>query len=192
MKNILKIAAVVLVCFALAFLIRGGCGSPNHHTDKEKVEIRNDTTYIHDTIFISVPTALDTRLIGTLPATLPIYRPTQFAEDEADRESTTIDRQTGQEAELQRSEPPDSATVEIPIEQHHYLGDDYEAWVSGYQAQMDSLRVFPETRYITTTTEVTKWKTRRWGLSIGAGVVATPTRIQPGVFIGATYTFFTF
>lgn len=192
MKTILKIAAVALVCLAMTFLIRGGCSPHRSDTEVAKTETKSDTTYIHDTIYITTPNLIDTKPLAVLPATLPIFHP-KFSDDhqELTEADTTADAYS-REVELQRSEPPDSATVEIPIEQHHYLGDDYEAWVSGYRAQMDSLRVFPETRYITTTTEITKWKTRRWGLSIGAGLVATPTRIEPGVFIGATYTFFTF
>lgn len=192
MNNILKIAAVVLACLVLAFFIKGGCSSPRSDTEVAKTETKSDTTYIHDTIYITTPNLIDTKPLAVLPATLPIFH-TKFSDDhqELTEADTTADAYS-REVELQRSEPPDSATVEIPIEQHHYLGADYEAWVSGYRAQMDSLRVFPETRYITTTTEVTKWKTRRWGLSIGAGLVATPTRIEPGVFIGATYTFFAF
>ena len=35
-------------------------------------------------------------------------------------------------------------------EQRHYRGNDYEAWVSGYRPALDSIHVFPVTRYITT------------------------------------------
>ena len=47
-------------------------------------------------------------------------------------------------------------TVYVPVRwvQHRYDRPDYQAWVSGYQigsrgTQMDSIRVYPETRYVT-------------------------------------------
>lgn len=43
----------------------------------------------------------------------------------------------------------DTLFVTIDREQRHYRGDDYEAWVSGFRPALDSIRVFPETRYIT-------------------------------------------
>ena len=46
----------------------------------------------------------------------------------------------------------DTLFVMVDREQRHYRGDDYEAWVSGYRPALDSIWVFPETRYITTET----------------------------------------
>lgn len=186
MKDFLKIFGVVAVCFIMAYCIRGGCGSPSHNTEETQIEVKSDTTYIHDTIFIDTPTIIDTKPLDLVSATLPIYRTPQPSVE------ITEQPQPDQEVELKRREPPDSATVEIPIEQQHYAGENYEAWVSGYMAKMDSIRVYPETKLITTTTEVARWKTKHWGLSIGVGMVATPTHIEPGIFIGASYTFFAF
>lgn len=39
----------------------------------------------------------------------------------------------------------------LPMQQRHYKGEDYEAWVSGYRPRLDSLWTFPQTRYITKT-----------------------------------------
>ena len=192
MKDFLKIAAVVLVCLALAFFIRGGCGSPRSSTEVAQTEVKSDTTYIHDTIYIATPTLTNTQQLGYISATLPIYRPPQFDNAHADESQPGEITATDQEVELQRSQPPDSAMVEIPIEQRQYTGENYEAWVSGYQPQLDSLRIYADTKTITTTTEVTRWKTKRWGLSVGAGLTATPKGVQPGVFIGASYTFLAF
>ncbi len=43
----------------------------------------------------------------------------------------------------------DTAYVVVEREQRHYHGDDYDAWVSGWRPALDSIRVYPETRYIT-------------------------------------------
>lgn len=43
----------------------------------------------------------------------------------------------------------DTVYMVLDREQRHYTGSDYEAWVSGYRPSLDSLYVFPETKYIT-------------------------------------------
>lgn len=192
MKDYLKVAAVVALCVLLAYFIRGGCGSPRSGSVATQTEVKSDTTFIHDTIFIPTPTLVGSQQLGSISATLPIYRPQQFGSGHTETGQTVKPTDADHEVELQQSEPPDSANVEIPIEQKQYTGENYDAWVSGYQPQLDSLRIYADTKTISTTTEVSRWKTKRWGLSIGAGIVATPTRVEPGIFIGATYTFFAF
>ena len=44
----------------------------------------------------------------------------------------------------------DTVYLVLDREQRHYRGDGYDAWVSGYRPQLDSVWVYPETRYITT------------------------------------------
>ena len=46
----------------------------------------------------------------------------------------------------------DTVYMVLGREQRHYRGDGYDAWVSGYRPQLDSVWVYPETRYITTET----------------------------------------
>lgn len=36
----------------------------------------------------------------------------------------------------------------LPMQQRHYKGEDYEAWVSGYRPRLDSLWTFPQTKTI--------------------------------------------
>lgn len=89
---------------------------------------------------------------------------------------------------------PDSISVEIPITQKMYADSTYQVWVSGYSPTLDSLRVFPKREVITITNTLTqKEKQKRWGLSVGAGMTMnTRKEIQPGIFIGVSYTFFAF
>ena len=46
---------------------------------------------------------------------------------------------------------PDSVAVEVPITSKHYGSKDYDAWVSGFEPSLDSIKVYKETQYITTT-----------------------------------------
>ena len=90
---------------------------------------------------------------------------------------------------------PEDSIVVLPLQQRHYKGKDYEAWISGYRPQLDSIYVFPETRYITNETQV-KRKPTRWGIGIQAGYgVALPDgrpQLAPYLGVGISYNFIRF
>lgn len=80
--------------------------------------------------------------------------------------------------------------AQLDVVQKHYKDSAYEVWVSGPIApSLDSLVVYNKTELITITKQQ---KVSRWGLSIGIGAAVTPWRVEPGVFVGVTYTFCTF
>ncbi len=58
----------------------------------------------------------------------------------------------------------DSVLVELPITQKEYRTKEYQAWVSGYHPNLDSIHTF-----IPTTTIYVKQKVKRWGLGLQAG-----------------------
>ena len=78
----------------------------------------------------------------------------------------------------------DTVAVSVPITQKHYRGDDYEAWVSGFRAKLDSLRIYPRS-YVVKPKEV---KPKRWVLSAGVSAGWNPFtgRFEPtvGVSVG--------
>lgn len=183
-----RVILVVAACILLAFFIRR---EPQPLGERPpEIAVKSDTVTIRDTIYIPAPQLADSKSLGFMQVTLPVWRPHALPKDTAqliDEEQTS---ETNDEIE---TEPPDSVAVAIQIEQKHYKGEDYDAWVSGWNPSLDSLHIYRPTRQITTTTEITRWKTRRWGLSVGVGAVASPKGgIQPGVFVGASYTFFAF
>lgn len=89
----------------------------------------------------------------------------------------------------------DDSLVVLPITQKHYKGKDYEAWISGYRPRLDSIYVFPETRYITNEIQV-KRKPTKWGIGIQAGYgVALPNgkpQMAPYIGIGISYNLIRF
>ena len=89
----------------------------------------------------------------------------------------------------------DTSYVVLDREQKHYRNEDYEAWVSGYRPALDSIYVFPETRYVTETVQVTR-KPTRWGIGIQGGYgVALPDgrpQLAPYVGVGISYNFVEF
>lgn len=76
----------------------------------------------------------------------------------------------------------DTVKVEVPIEQKMYVGDEYIAYISGYEPNLDSIEIYKQTDYITKKTYLNQ---RRWGLTAGVGVGATNNGIKP--FVGLTF-----
>lgn len=182
-----KLLLVIAACLLFAYLIRRNPQATNERPPE--ISVKTDTITIRDTLYIPAPQLADSRPLGFTNITLPEWRPTFHGE----RDERPAEEESARDAEAIDTEPPDSVAVQIPIEQRHYHGDEYDAWVSGWNPSLDSLRIYRQTQQIATTTEVTRWKTRRWGLSIGIGAVASPKGgIQPGVFVGASYTFLAF
>ena len=87
----------------------------------------------------------------------------------------------------------DSVDVILPVIQKEYRDSTYSAWVSGYKdVNLDSIEVYQKNIFteINNTKYVTKYKNRPFGISIGLGGTYSPVsnKIEPGVFLGITYT----
>ena len=78
----------------------------------------------------------------------------------------------------------DSIKVTIPITQKHYKEKDFEAWVSGYNPNLDSIHVYPTSYYL----KPNPIKKKKWVISVGANAGYNPftRRFEPtiGVNIG--------
>lgn len=89
----------------------------------------------------------------------------------------------------------DTTYIVLDREQKYYRGDRYEAWVSGYRPQLDSCRVFPETKYVTKTVQDMR-KPARWGIGLqagcGVGVSSGQIRAFPYIGVGVSYNFIRF
>ncbi|MFS2751284.1 DUF6808 domain-containing protein [Parabacteroides merdae] len=73
-------------------------------------------------------------------------------------------------------------TVFLPIIQKEYSTPDYHAWVSGYNAALDSIDVFPKTVYVTK-----KIPARRWGLGVSTGYGVGRSGLSPYIGVGVYY-----
>lgn len=72
----------------------------------------------------------------------------------------------------------DTIRIRLPIESKHYTAESYDAWVSGYEPSLDSIKVYQR--------EV-KPKQSRWSIGLQGGVGMTPKGLQPYVGIGVAY-----
>ena len=123
--------------------------------------VQTDTLYLRDTIRIDKP----------VPVPKPVYLP-----------SDTV---------RLVSVLHDTVDVLVPMEQKHYRDSLYDAWVSGYRANLDSLHVYPVTKVITTTLTVRE-KTKRWGIGVQAGYGFGKGGATPYVGVGISYNLLTF
>lgn len=81
----------------------------------------------------------------------------------------------------------DSVAVEVPITQKYYADSVYEAWVSGFAQNLDSIRVYARTETIT----VREYKPpNRWHIGPTVGIGYTPRGIEPFVGISLTYSIY--
>ena len=87
----------------------------------------------------------------------------------------------------------DTVQVELPYISKEYRDSTYEAYVSGYKdVNLDSIRVFQHNKIIEINNQIEKikYKNKPFGISIGLGGTYSPVsnKIEPGVFLGITYT----
>lgn len=79
----------------------------------------------------------------------------------------------------------DSVLVEVPIESKHYHANEYDAWVSGYEPSLDSIKVYRRTEYITETITRMKPPNRfTVGIQGGYGYGFRSKQWEPYVGIG--------
>lgn len=181
-----KLLLLAATCLLLIYFACRPPGTPGERPPE--VVVKCDTINTCDTIYITSPRLADKKRLGTIQATFPIRQPATEAKAQNEEQDEVAELKEDEE-----TEPPDSIRIDIPIEQKHYVGNEYEAWISGWNPSLDSVRIFRSSQHIIETREVTRWKTRHWGLSIGAGVLATPKgEVHPGVFVGVSYTFLNF
>lgn len=87
--------------------------------------------------------------------------------------------------------PRDSIDVEIPITQVEYRDSDYQAWVSGFEPKLDSLKIFKEQEFITIE-KILREKPKRWHIGPTVGYGYTPGGFQPYVGVSLTYSLWGF
>ena len=158
-------------CLTTAIVIAGtaaifrGCQKTPVVDTKETTEISRDTI----PVFIDTPIPRDSVVLRYETIKVPAY----------DTIRTTVADTLG----------TDSVTVRIPITQKVYEDSTYQAWVSGYNPALDSIRIFQPVTTIThtiTNTEV-RYKTKRWGVGLQIGVGLTPNKVEPYVGVGVHY-----
>lgn len=133
-------------------------------------EVQRDTTWIRDTIRIAAPTPKPVRIHDTLYLPAPVPPDT-----------------TGHK--------PDTIYVPVPRRTDYYHGEQYEAWVTGYKASLDSIHVFQSTAIVEVPVYKTVTKRARWGVGVQAGLgvqydlIGKSMGAGPYIGLGVNYNF---
>ena len=145
------------------------------------VDVKRDTVVVFDTIPDIMPRPKDSVVTRYVTRYLPVVKPVGITD--------TLTMWTH-----------DTVAVEVPITSKHYGGDNYDAWVSGYEPSLDSITIYQRTEYITQTVAMSKppnkWeldgmavvnyniKTQKYPPYIGGELTYKPSRLQVGVQAG--------
>lgn len=138
-------AAIALIWFAFGFFVA------KHHYNKpfeEKVE--RDTVIIHDTIPDYLPTPKDSATIKWVTKWLP--------------SATKTDTITRWDYFVVH----DSVAVEMPITTKHYGNGQYDAYISGFEPNLDSIFVYQKEVLVTEVRTISK-PPNKVGLYLDAG-----------------------
>jgi len=169
-----KKTALALALFAtLWFIVGGVCGffAAKGIYDQPIVEsVTRDTTTTIDTIPDIAPTPKDSTPVRTIIRWLPMKLPKASGNKESVDNPYPASTDTISQWQLfgNSEHPQDSALVEIPITSKHYSSEQYDAWISGYEASLDSIKVYSKETLITERVVVSK-PPNRLSLDVEAG-----------------------
>ena len=142
---------------------------------------KSDTTTFVDTISYYHPVPKDSAVLRYVTRYLPVTQ----------RADTFLHNNWENIPPLGLSVERDSMTVEIPITQKRYESDDYRAYVSGYEASLDSIFVFPKTTVIRERSYKPPSKLHI-GIMGGYGYGFNSKQAEPYIGVGITYSILSF
>lgn len=154
-KHLIILAAVAILCLLCGFFVAKGM------YDRPLDEsVSRDTVILHDTVPDIAPEPKDSVRTRWVTRWLPMKPDTVSRNGEIFPEFPQISANFS---------ATDTVAVQVPITSKHYSGKNYDAYVSGFDVNLDSIYVYNETQYITET--ITKSKPpNKWSLSVNAGV----------------------
>ena len=157
-KQYARIASIVIVfLLALAGIFSIGRCNRNNSNDT-KISTQVDTLYLHDTIRLKKPVP---KIIKSIDTFLVQTKDTLWLKD--------------------------TLYLTLLKEQKIYKEKNYQAWISGYRPELDSIHIFRNTQQIITSTTIrSKQKSHRWGIGIqaGYGLTLQQNTIKPTQYIG--------
>lgn len=170
-----------MYCLLAGVLLLSCLAIYNHCGKPVVVDVKRDTVVVYDTIPDIMPKAKDSVITRYVTRYLPVVKPVGITD--------TLTMWSH-----------DTVAVEVPITSKHYGGDNYDAWVSGYEPSLDSIMIYQRTEYITETITSmkppNKWeldgmavvnyniKTQKYTPYIGGELTYKPSRLQVGVQAG--------
>jgi hypothetical protein len=167
-KQYARIASIVIV-FLLALVGIFSISRCNRNNSNDsKISTQVDTLYLLDTIRIEKPVP---KIIENIDTFLVQTKDTLWLKD--------------------------TLYLILPKEQKIYKEKNYQAWISGYRPELDSIHIFRNTQQIITSTTIrSKQKSHRWGIGIQAGYGLTlqqnTIKTTQYIGIGVSYNLLSF
>lgn len=154
-KHLIILAAAAILCLLCGFFVAKGM-----YDRPFDESVSRDTVILHDTVADIAPNPKDSVRTRWVTRWLPMKSDTVSRNGEIFPEFPQISANFS---------ATDTVAVQVPITSKHYSGKNYDAYVSGFDVNLDSIYVYNETQYITET--ITKSKPpNKWSLSVNAGV----------------------
>jgi hypothetical protein len=151
----------LLYCALVALILLAGIGIYSRCQRKPVIEsVERDTVVVYDTIPHYYPTPKDSVRTKWVTRWLPA------STDTIDHFIEVMDH---------FADTSNMIAVEVPITSKHYGSKDYDAWVSGYEPSLDSIKVYQRTEYITERITISK-PPNRWELDLIGGLDYNTTR----------------
>lgn len=177
-KDILAIVLVIVACMAAGAYLHK-CQSPPGDNIPGREAIETDTITIYDTIPYIEPAPVHSQQVGSKKVTIPTSYIDRGIENLPDIRADTAEL-TSADVEVTT---PDSLTLQLPITQNVYEGEDYKAYVSGVYPSLDGLFVYPRREIVTI-----KKPPKRWHIGPTVGFGYTPHGFEPFIGISLTYS----
>ena len=146
-KDETKGLIVLLAVFALGGLCGFFTGKAVYQPTYEE-KVARDTVRVTDTVPHYYPRPVEKQVVRYVTRLMPVH-----SKDTVNRYVTMTD----------------TMLVEVPIESRHYHGKEYDAWVSGYEPSLDSIKVYQRTEYITERVTISK-PPNKWELDLIGGI----------------------
>lgn len=188
--NDTSITKTALIFFLVGLLCGGvigfGVGRGTVEKGADGKIITTDTITRYDTLFVKSPTARDSIVVKYITKTLPksgnnsVENIPQIGNIQGDNIPVF--------AEVADS---DRVAVKIPITQKRYDGENYSAWVSGYEPSLDSIFVSQRTDVVTIRE---KKPPNKWhiGVQCGVGYTFKSKQFEPFIGVGLSYSIISF
>ena len=192
MKKKEYILAAVIVT-AILLLLTAYMGYRYGVVMTSQYRTKSDTTTFVDTIPYYHPVPKDSTVLRYVTRYLPVVVPGQGKTQNID---TFLSENYAQKNEenippMGLADKRDSMAVEIPITQKRYENENYRAYISGYEANLDSIFVFPKTTVIRERSYKPPSKLHI-GIMGGYGYGFNSKQVEPYIGIGVTYSIFSF
>lgn len=131
MKLDKKHLCIIGVAIALVFYLLGFWTGKKVYGQPFDTDVKTDTIIKHDTVPDLSPKPKDS---------LHIKYVTRWLKSKKDTVS-----------QVEFITMHDTVAVEVPITSKHYGNETYDAWVSGFEPSLDSIKVYQKTEYVTKT-----------------------------------------